>query len=53
MGTNCTNLQELITFLKSVDYDVLFQNTKTPAFNIINGRTMIDLVYRPVIESNI
>lgn len=51
MGANVTNMRDLITFLKSVDAEVLLENTKTPVFNIIDGRRMVDLVYRPVIES--
>lgn len=50
MGNNCTNFAELVTFLKSVDANTLFENTKTPIAIVENGRKLIDLAYRPVVE---
>lgn len=53
MGKNFTNTTELITFLKSVDAKTLFENTKTPISIVQNGRKMIDLAYRPVVEDEL
>lgn len=50
MGNNCTNIKELITFLKTVDAKTLFENTKTPISIVENGRKLINLAYRPVVE---
>lgn len=50
MGKNCTNITELITFLKSVDAKTLFESTKSQINKIQNGRKLIDCAYRPVIE---
>lgn len=52
MGENCTNVTELITFLKSVDAKTLFEKTKTTVSKVENGRRIIDLAFRPVVEGN-
>lgn len=50
LGKNCTNLQDLVTFLKTVDGRLLFDYTKNLPWTTIPGRKKSVLPFRPIIE---
>lgn len=50
MGENCTSLQELVTFLKTIDGRKFFDQTKNQPWATIPGRKKSVLPFRPVIE---
>lgn len=50
MGKNCTSLQELVAFLKTIDGKEFFHQTKSQPWTIIPGKKKSVLPFRPIIE---